>query len=63
VVDLSPAAITARLREMGALLARRGRLDKGPDMTGPAITARLRMLGTLSDACRRLGRARLSPGR
>jgi hypothetical protein len=58
-IDMRPAAVTARLREIGRLLSERGLRPKGVDMTPASVTARLRALGSLSDACRRLGRARL----
>ena len=58
-VDMRPAAVTARLRQIGALLSERGLRPKGVDMSPASVTARLRALGTLSDACRRLGRARM----
>jgi hypothetical protein len=54
VVDMTPAAVTARLREMAALLAARGLVSKGVDMTPAAVTARLRAMGALSDMCRKL---------
>jgi hypothetical protein len=52
-------AVTARLREMARLLSERGLRPKGVDMSPASVTSRLRSLGTLSDACRRLGRARI----
>jgi hypothetical protein len=55
VVDMRPEAVTARLREMSRLLAERGFVAKGVDMSSPAVTARLKTLGALSDMCRRLG--------
>jgi hypothetical protein len=57
--DMRPQAVAARLREIGRLLSQRGFQPKGADMSIAAVTARLKMLGSLSDACRRLGRARL----
>lgn len=54
MVDMGPAAVTARLREMAQLLGRRGFVAKGVDMSPAAVTARLRTLGALSDMCRRL---------
>jgi hypothetical protein len=56
---MRPAAVTARLREIGRLLSERGPRPKGVDMSPASVTSRLRSLGCLSDACRRLGRARL----
>lgn len=60
---MAASEVTARLREMARLLAERGFVRKGIDMSPPAITGRLRMLGALSDMCRRLGSAgrRLEP--
>jgi hypothetical protein len=57
--DMRPQAVTDRLREIGRLLRQRGFRLKGADMSAAAVTARLKMLGSLSDACRRLSRARL----
>jgi hypothetical protein len=54
VVDMSAAAVTARLREMARLLAVRGRVDKGVDMSPRQLTARIQTLGARSDMCRRL---------
>jgi hypothetical protein len=54
VVDMSEAAVTYRLREVGRLLAQRGFVQKGVLMTAPAVTARLKIQGALSDMCRRL---------
>ena len=54
MVDMSPAAVTGRLRELDRLLAERGLLVKGIDMSSAAVTGRLRVLGALSDMCRRL---------
>jgi hypothetical protein len=54
---MNGAAVSTRLREMSRLLAERGLVEKGVDMSPAAITARLRMLGALSDMCRRLARA------
>jgi hypothetical protein len=58
-VDMSPAAITDRLRQVGRLLSQQGRRPKGLDMSAAAITGRLRVLGALCDMCSRL--ARLAP--
>jgi hypothetical protein len=54
VVDMSPAGVTARLREMAALLAARGFIAKGVDMSREAVTGRLQAMGALSDMCRKL---------
>jgi len=48
-------AVTERLREIARLLARRGFVTKGIDMSPEGVTARLKTLGALSDMCRRLG--------
>jgi hypothetical protein len=58
-VDMSPAAITERLRQVGRLLSEHGRRQKGLDMSAAAVTGRLRVLGALCDMCSRL--ARLAP--
>jgi hypothetical protein len=57
VVDMRAPAVTARLREVGRLLAERGLVPKGVDMSPAQVTARLKTLGALSDMCRRLVRA------
>ncbi len=54
---MSRTAVTARLRQVGDLLANRGLVDKTTDMSAAAVTDRLRTLGALSDMCRRLGTA------
>jgi hypothetical protein len=54
VVDMSRTAVTARLREMAALLAARGFVAKGVDMSPAAVAGRLRAMGALSDMCRKL---------
>jgi hypothetical protein len=51
---MRPAQVSARLRQMARLLADRGFVNKGVDMSASAVTARLRVLGALSDMCRRL---------
>jgi hypothetical protein len=56
---MRPEAVTARLREVGRLLRQRGLRRKGADMSAAAVTTRLKTLGSLSDACRRLGHARI----
>lgn len=56
MVDWQPAAVTARLRELSRLLAARGFVVKGVDMSPPAVTARLKILGGLSDMCLRLAK-------
>jgi hypothetical protein len=59
VVDMSPGAVSARLRTVAELLSARGFVQKGVDMSTAAVTLRLRTLATLSDMCARLGRASL----
>jgi len=59
---MSSAAVTARLREMSALLARRGLVAKGVDMSPAAVSGRLATWSALSEMCRRLaalGRSRV----
>ncbi len=56
MVDMTPGAVTARLREAARLLRERGFVAKGVDMTSDAVNARLRVQGALSDMCRRLGK-------
>ena len=51
---MRPEAVAARLREVASLLAQRGFLPKGVDMSSDGVTARLRTQGALSDMCRRL---------
>ncbi len=57
MVDMSPTAVTARLREVARLLAERGQVQKGVDMSPAAITGRLKVMGALSSMCLRLGKA------
>ena len=59
VVDMSAAAVTARLVTMAKLLRARGFVCKGVDMSPAEVTVRLRVMAELSSMCRRLGRARL----
>lgn len=56
MADMSPAAVTQRLRMVSALLAARGWIAKGVDMSPAAVTGRLRAMGGLTDMCVRLGR-------
>lgn len=63
MVDMSPPAVSARLREVAVLLEARGFVRKGVDMCAAAVTARLQTMATLSDMCVRLGRATLLPTR
>jgi len=51
---IPPAIVTARLREMSRLLAERGFVSKGVDMSPAAISARLRSWSALTEMCRRL---------
>ena len=55
-LDMSPQAITARLREVSALsdLAPERRLEGKIDMSPPAITARLRECAALLELCEKL---------
>jgi len=61
VVDMSPGAVSARLRMVAELLSTRGFVQKGVDMSAAAVTLRLRTMAALSDMCARLGRATLVP--
>ena len=54
MIDFDPAAVTARLREVGRLLEARGFVPKRIDMRPAAVTARLRVMAGLSDMCREL---------
>lgn len=63
MIDMSPAAVTARLREVGALLAARGFIKKGVAMSAEAVTARLRVMAGLSDLCFKLWRQPHTPKR
>ena len=54
MVDMRPATIAARLRELARQSDARGFIDKGVDMSARAVTARLRTLGALADMCQRL---------
>jgi hypothetical protein len=53
---MAPDAVTWRLRRVAELLAARGIVTKGVDMSPHAVTARLAVLGSLSDMCRRLAK-------
>lgn len=59
MVDMSPRAVTARLRSVAVQLAERGFVAKTVDMSPGAVTDRLRIMATLSDMCIRLGKARI----
>jgi hypothetical protein len=52
-------AVTSRLREMARLLAERGFVDKGVDMSRVAVTDRLKTLSALSAMCLRLQTAKI----
>lgn len=54
MVDMSPDAVKARLRELSDHLKARGFVTKGVDMTPAAVTGRLKVLAALSDMCLRL---------
>jgi hypothetical protein len=59
-IDLSSAAIEARLREVSRLagsLRAEDRLTTKIDLSGAAIAARLREASELLEVCRALGRA------
>jgi hypothetical protein len=59
-VDMSPAAIDARLREASRLagsLRPEDRLETKISLTGAAISARLKEASDLLDLCRVLARA------
>lgn len=56
-VDMSMSAVSARLREAGALsdLRAENRLATKIDMSPRAVTRRLREVGEALELCRRLG--------
>jgi hypothetical protein len=60
VVDMSRAAVSARLRTVARLLEERGLTSKGVDMSSAAVTSRLQSMSALSDMCLRLGKATLA---
>ena len=65
-VDLSAAAIAARLREASHLagsLRPEDRLATKIDLTGLGVARRLQEASELLDLCRALGQAGASPGR
>jgi hypothetical protein len=60
MVDMSPEAVEARLREVSRIAGSwrpEARLETKVDMRGPAVTARLKETSDLLDVCRAL-----SPG-
>jgi hypothetical protein len=59
VVDMSAAAVTARLVSMAKLLRARGFVCKGVGMSPTEVTGRLRAMAELSSMCQRLGQASL----
>ncbi len=63
MVDMSPHAISERLRDMSRQLAERGFASKGVDMSSPAVTGRLRTMAALSTMCLRLGQAKIGDRR
>ncbi len=60
VVDMSPLAITRRLRAMARLLQERGFTSKGVNMSPAAVTLRLQSMAALSTLCLRLGKATIA---
>ena len=60
MVDMSRAAISARLRAVAKLLEERGITSKGVDMSPTAVTLRLQSMAALSTMCLRLGKATLT---
>ena len=59
MVDMRATAVTARLREMARLLAERGFVDRGVDMSRDAVTERLKTMSALSTMCLRLQTAKI----
>lgn len=61
--EMSPAAVSARLRAVARLsdLRAERRLDTKLDMRPAAITRRLRTVGSLTALCLKLGRHRSLP--
>ncbi len=60
MVDMSPQAVSSRLRVTARLLQERGFASKGVDMSRAAVTLRLRDMASLSAMCLRLGKARIA---
>jgi len=60
VVDMSRAAVSARLRAMARLLDERGFTSKGVDMSRTAVTLRLQSMAALSTMCLRLSKATIA---
>lgn len=61
MVDMRAPAVTTRLREAARLLAERGFVDKGVDMSRAAVTSRLKTMSALSSMCLRLQKAKILP--
>jgi len=62
VVDMSPRAVSTRLRSVARLLEERGFAIKGVDMSRTAVTSRLQSMAALSSMCARLGKATVASG-
>lgn len=64
-VEMGPAAVSGRLRELGGLCDLRAdrRLATKLDMRPAAVSRRLRTLGSLTALCLRLGRRAVGDGR
>jgi hypothetical protein len=56
---MRPQAVTARLQTISRLLAERGFVDKGVDMSSVAVTQRLKSMAALSSLCLRLQKAKV----
>ena len=59
MVDMRAPAITSRVRQAARLLAERGFVDKGVDMSRAAVTGRLKTMSALSSMCLSLQRAKI----
>ena len=62
MVDMSPRAVSTRLRSVARLLEERGFAIKGVDMSRTAVTSRLQSMAALSSMCARLGKATVASG-
>ena len=60
MVDMSPRAVSTRLRAVARLLEERGFTSKGVDMSRTAITSRLQSMAALSSMCAHLGKATIA---
>jgi len=60
VVDMSPRAVSTRLRAVARLLEERGFTSKGVDMSRTAVTSRLQSMADLSSMCAHLGKATIA---